>query len=143
MKYLAMFAFMIPLLASAKTQGFDHCFDAAAEKYSLDARILRAIAHTESSMRPNVIGPPNKNGTYDIGLMQINTMHLPVLAKHGISEKRLMDACTNIYVGAWVLAKKIARYGYTWNAVGAYNAGNPALRVKYVHKIQRALAKYP
>lgn len=142
MKWFLFGLILLPCTVLAKTPSFDACFDDAANKYSVDPRILRAIAQTESSMRPNAMGPPNKNGTYDIGLMQINSMHLKRLSKQGITEKKLMNACTSIYVGAWILAENIARYGRTWNAVGAYNAKSPHLREKYVQKIKQALVMY-
>jgi hypothetical protein len=34
----------------------------------------------------------------------------------------LGDPCTNVKVGAWILSDCIRKHGYTWEAVGAYNA---------------------
>ena len=33
----------------------------------------------------------NRDGSHDIGLMQINSMHLPDLARQGITRQRLLD----------------------------------------------------
>ncbi|RMD70265.1 MAG: lytic transglycosylase, partial [Gammaproteobacteria bacterium] len=74
----------------------------------------------------------------DIGIMQINTRWLPVLKAHGIGREDLFDACLNIFVGAWVLAGNIERFGPTWEAVGAYNAASRNKRRRYVHKIWKA-----
>ena len=71
-----------------------------------------------------------RTGTRDIGLMQINTSLLPKLASFGIREQDLLDPCTNIEVGAWVLSDAIRRHGDTWQAVGAYNAACTQLRGK-------------
>lgn len=116
---------------------YENCFTQAATRFGVDKQILVAIAQTESSLNPAVIGPRNRNGTYDIGIMQINSAWLPTLNKLGIQERDLQGACTNIHVGAWILAKNIGRHGATWKAVGAYNASTPAKQVVYVNKVLR------
>ena len=114
------------------------CWDEAAARYHLNSAVLYAIAETESGLNPLAVGR-NKNGSRDIGLMQINSAWLPKLAEYGISERDLFQPCTSIHVGAWLLARNIYRYGYTWEAVGAYNAVTPSKRNAYVKKVQRNL----
>ena len=104
----------------------------------MNSALLHAIARTESGLNPLAIGR-NPNGSRDIGLMQINSAWLPTLATHGISERDLFEPCTNIYVGAWILAGNVYKLGYTWEAVGAYNAASPALRRAYIDKVRRHL----
>ena len=72
--------------------------------------------------------------------MQINSAWLPRLSKHGITETDLFDPCTSIHVGAWILAGNVRRLGYTWEAVGAYNAAHPALRRTYAERVYRHIA---
>lgn len=114
------------------------CWEDAATRYQVSSALLYAIARTESGLNPQAIGR-NSNGSRDIGLMQINSAWLPTLASHGIGERDLFEPCTNIHVGAWILAGNVSRLGYTWEAVGAYNAANPALRRSYVEKVRRHL----
>jgi soluble lytic murein transglycosylase-like protein len=115
------------------------CWDDAASRYGVSSALLYAIARTESGLDPQAVGR-NRNGSRDIGLMQINSAWLPTLASHGIAERDLYEPCTNIHVGAWILAGNVQRLGYTWEAVGAYNAATPALRRAYVDKVRRQLA---
>ena len=114
------------------------CWDAAAQRYGVHPSLLYAIAKTESGLNPAAYNR-NRNGSYDIGLMQINSIWLPALRRYGIAERDLLDPCTSIQVGAWILAQNIRRLGSSWNAVGAYNAGDPELRLKYALKVYRNL----
>ena len=114
------------------------CWDDAATRYQVNSTLLQAIARTESGLNPQAIGR-NRNGSRDIGLMQINSGWLPALAAHGITERDLFEPCTNIRVGAWILAGNVYRLGYTWEAVGAYNAASPVLRRAYIDKVRRHL----
>ncbi len=101
----------------------EECFAEAAHRYGIASELLHAIAAQESRLDPLAIGR-NADGSRDIGVMQVNTWWLPKLAKYGIGEDHLWEPCTNMQVvGAWILAGNIARYSYTWDAVGAYNAG--------------------
>jgi len=114
------------------------CWDDAATRYQVNSTLLQAIARTESGLNPQAIGR-NRNGSRDIGLMQINSGWLPALAAYGIAEQDLFEPCTNIHVGAWILAGNVYRLGYTWEAVGAYNTASPLLRRAYIDKVRRHL----
>lgn len=118
--------------------GASACWEDAASRYGVNPYLLYAIAKTESNLNPAAMNR-NKDGSYDIGLMQINSRWLPTLRKYGIEEAQLRDACTSIHVGAWVLAQNMHRMGNSWEAVGAYNARNPELRIRYAQKVYRNL----
>ncbi|MBX3630307.1 MAG: lytic transglycosylase domain-containing protein [Nitrosomonas sp.] len=115
------------------------CFEEAAARYKLNPELLKAISRVESNGNPNAINRSNKNGSHDIGHMQINSRWLPTLKTYGITEQSLFDPCINTHVGAWVLAGNIQRMGYSWDAIGAYNARSPDKRRLYAKKVVNAL----
>ena len=100
-----------------------NCWQLAASRYHVDPLLLYAIAKVESGLNPRARNI-NADGSQDIGLMQINSRHLPALTQFGITEQHLItQPCTSVMVGAWILAGFIREKGYGWQAVGAYNAG--------------------
>jgi soluble lytic murein transglycosylase-like protein len=137
--------------SAAASSIYSHCYQAASERYGVSASLLRAIAIVESSENPGAINDSHsaRTGSRDLGLMQINSRHLTRLSRYGITQAELLKPCVSAAVGAWVLTDLIARHGYTWEAVGAYNAACTQLkgvaceraRRLYVTKVQRALAR--
>ena len=130
---LILFSLIFSVFALATEKNY--CFEEAGERYNINPYLLYTIAKVESNLNPNAINK-NKNGTYDIGLMQINSKWLPVLKRYGITEKDLYNPCQNVFVGAWVLAQCINKFGQTWKAIDCYNKGSKAKNnSKYVWKI--------
>lgn len=118
-----------------------HCFKLAAESFGVNQNILMAIAQVESGYNENALNI-NKNKTFDIGIMQINSIHLNVLSKIGLKQDNLLDPCTNIIVGAWLLKEATYREnGDVWRGVGRYHSATPALAQKYIEKVQVSFGK--
>jgi soluble lytic murein transglycosylase-like protein len=118
--------------------GHADCLDEASSYWGVPPLLARAIATHESHMRADAVHR-NTDGSRDIGLMQVNSSWLPTLARYGIKESDLFNACTNAYVGNWILADNIARLGFNWDAVGAFNAVTPSKREAYARSIYRTL----
>ena len=114
----------------SSTKPLNKCIWAAADYHGVNPYLLRAILVVESQLNPKAINI-NNNGTRDIGVAQINSIHLPVLQSHGIKENHLMDGCVNTYVGAWLLRKQISRYGLTWFGIAAYHSVTPDKNFRY------------
>jgi soluble lytic murein transglycosylase-like protein len=145
MQAVSTFLATLPSLALA-------CWQEAAQRHGVSADLLYAVARAESGLDPRAVNRSHvgRTGSYDIGLMQINSSHLRTLARLGITEAQLYEPCTNILVGAWLLSDAFARHGVTWNAVGAYNAACTQLkgaqcdaaRSRYAWRVYRLLPKH-
>lgn len=128
---------LITLLALSSA--FSYCFEQAGTYYGVSPALLYAIAKVESNLNWRALNK-NRNGTYDIGLMQINSRWLPILKRYGLYNKSsIWEPCYNTMVGAWVLRHCIDRYGNTWKAIDCYNKGSKAREnSQYVWKVYRA-----
>ena len=132
MKYLRLFMSLLGLLSTqaiaskadsdVRQYSYGDCLLEAANHYQVSPDLINAIIKTESNHQIDAINV-NTRGSEDVGLMQINSEWLPRIKKLGYDRSSLFDPCTNITVGTWILAQEVQRFGYTWIAVGAYNAG--------------------
>lgn len=117
--------------------------DAAATEYRLPRILLLAIIKTESGGNVRAVNF-NKNGTRDVGPMQVNSLWVKVLErKYGLQnvEHHLrQDPCYNIRVGAWILKQQGIGAGPMssaefWRRVGAYHSRTPRLNRRYALKV--------
>lgn len=123
------------------------CFNEAGEYYGIKPELLMAISKRESNIDPRAFAK-NKNGSVDIGLMQINSFWFDKL---GDDKEYLLDPCFNVYFGAYVLADCINRFGYTWDCLACYRSGKPLRKlspktkksvISYIKDIQRHFNRY-
>jgi len=112
------------VMASDEVKGKDieNCWTVAGSHYQIDPWLLYAIASVESANDPHAINT-NRDGSIDVGLMQINSFWFDALAEKGYSPTMLFVPCTNITIGAWVLSQAFDQYGRNWRGLGSYNAG--------------------
>jgi hypothetical protein len=81
---------------------------------AVEGDCLEGIARLDRCSRPKL-----KDGNRALGLMQINTIHLPNLARFGIRREHLFDACTSQKVGPgfWPTASSVSALpGSPWAA---------------------------
>jgi soluble lytic murein transglycosylase-like protein len=130
-------AFFVAFLSFPATS-FAFCFEEAGNAYRISPDLLRAISKVESGGNPRAINK-NKNSSYDFGVMQINSSWAKTLGLEQWS--RLGDPCTNVKTGAWILAQSMDRHGYSWEAVGYYNAKAPKKRALYIRRVANVLEK--
>ncbi|MGF6265298.1 soluble lytic murein transglycosylase-like protein [Paraburkholderia youngii] len=108
--------------------------DNAAHQYHINPDVLRAIAYYESHLNPHAYHR-NVNGTVDIGLMQINSLHLGGLRARMIDASILTDPQLNATVGASLLRESIHKFGSNWGAIGAYHSQRAALSAQYARTV--------
>jgi hypothetical protein len=145
--WLSLFASLLSLghahaSDNPKTPGvvMDQCIASAAQFHRVHPQLLKAILMVESRLNPKAVNY-NTNGTKDIGVAQVNTIHLATLEKHGIGEHELKDGCVNTYVGAWLLSKQIAKHGFNWFGIAAYHSITPSKNTRYQHLVYRELLR--
>lgn len=103
----------------------------------LPPRVLPVIQSIEGGQVGMVT--QDKNGTADLGLMQVNTIWVPALAaRSGLSladtRKNLIeDPCFNIAASALILRNYLAETnGKMLPAIGDYHSHTPALNSAYI-----------
>lgn len=116
------------------------CLPSAASYHGVNPHLLLAVLTVESGLNPLAIGK-NNNGTFDIGMGQINSIHLPDLQRYGLTANHLLDACKSIYVSAWFLRRGFDRYGNTWFAAATYHSATPEHNLRYQNLLQSALIR--
>jgi hypothetical protein len=127
---------MLLLVGASFGSASAFCFEEAGSLYGINPLILRAIAKVESNFNPAALHR-NTNGTYDFGLMQINSSWASVLGKERWNLQG--DACYNAMTGSWILATCMNKYGYSWKAIGCYNSQTPDKRDRYAQLVFKQL----
>lgn len=76
------------------------CLARVTARYKVHPLILSVIARVEGGRAGMRL--KNRNGTFDLGLMQINTVHLETMAQYGITETMIQNNdCINLGIAAW------------------------------------------
>ncbi len=110
------------------------CINQAAITYHVPAKLILSILAVEGGKVG--MASPNKNGTYDYGPMQINTIWLDKIKRYGYTQEQIQyDPCANVMVGAWIMSQNIADSTDLWRGIGGYHSYNPALNQAYQSKV--------
>lgn len=112
-----------------------NCINKAAIIYHVPAVLIISVLKTENGH--NGLSKLNKNGTYDLGPMQINSQWLPRLNSYGFTQYDIQyNPCINVSVGAWILATSIANKNQLWSGVGDYHSHTWNLNAEYHTKVK-------
>ena len=122
------------------------CMVLAASFYGLPPRVLPSIHVVEGGEVGTV--HRNTDGSEDLGVMQINTLWLPVLAgvarmtPEAVRTRLVGDACFNIAAAGLVMRSALlARHGDLMTAIGDYHSHTPTLNASYQGLVRAAAAR--
>ena len=110
------------------------CINQAAVANAVPAELILAIITVEGGR--NGIAMPNKNGTFDLGVMQINTSWQDAIAqkRYTLNDIRY-DSCENIKFGTWILDQCIKNNSDLDEAIGDYHSHTPVFNTEYSQKV--------
>jgi len=140
MKALIASSLLLSTLIYAKVADYDLSFEKAGAHYNIPPVLLKNIAQIESAGNPNAIRK-NDNGSYDYGLMQINSIHFKTLAQWGINRDNIMDPTVNIFVGSWLVSQHIKERGFNFEAIGNYHSKTPKYKEVWLRHLTQTLKK--
>lgn len=121
MRRLAVTVLLLTMAFSVQAE-LPACTSYIADYYGLPEGALQAIHEIEGGQIGMEVR--NNDGSYDRGLMQINTFWDESLARFGIDDDEVKNnGCTNVAIGAWILRQEVDRFGNWKDAFAAYNAG--------------------
>lgn len=120
----------------------NQCVSKASTAYGIHPIIIKSLIAVEGGQ----IGTKsrNTNGSFDMGVMQINTIHTPDIQKKlGFTNAELIsDPCKNIMAGTWILWQRIQESPKKiWVAVGNYHSKTPWYRHNYLKKVEEAYSR--
>lgn len=121
------------------------CINQAAITYRVPATLILSVLAIENGRAGSA--SPNRNGTFDYGPMQINSIWLSKIRRYGYTQQQLQyDPCVNVKVGTWILSQHIANdTSNLWRGVGDYHSHTARLNHNYqikVSEVYRLLASY-
>ncbi len=122
------------------------CMLMVANTFGLPPRVLPVIQMVEAG-KPG-LASRNSNGTEDLGVMQVNTIWVPVFAPQlGLSPEVMRDRllnqpCFNIAIAGAILSMHMSETkGNLARAIGDYHSRRPTLNARYQTKVGAAAEK--
>lgn len=110
------------------------CLERTASEFNVPLAVLVGIMDQESGQVGKV--SKNKNGTYDVGPMQINSEWLPKLKAAGVSEEDLCNnGCVNVAAAGWLLRALISSSPSIQDAIAKYHSPKKDRGEWYLRKV--------
>ena len=116
------------------------CINHAAIIYHVPATVILSVMKKENGR--NGEANRNKNGTFDYGVMQINSIWLPRIAAYGYTKNDLQfNACKNVQVATWIIGQSMASGKSLWSGVANYHSRTPAYNHPYKNSLYVSYTK--
>jgi hypothetical protein len=136
---LSSAAIASPSVRSDDARRIGVCIHTSARGHIWLERTLWALRDTEGGW----IGAAvlNRDGSYDLGPMQVNNWWIPKLARMLDSQEDRIatwlrdDPCFNIEVARWIFLSSLSQAKDYWTAVGLYHSRNVHLQAAYAHDV--------
>ncbi len=135
----------LPPVQEVEPKVLERCVNYSSRYFGIHPNIIKSIIIVEGGKNGSM--SRNSNGTYDMGIMQINTIHLPdIIRKYpGLTWSDVSyKPCVNIGIGASILndrLKELKPNQDYWIGVGNYHSKTPKYRTLYLSKIYSAYRK--
>ena len=115
------------------------CMQTASETVGVPRIALELIYRMEGGRRGQSV--LNKNGTVDMGPMQINSWWMRKLSEAGFTQAEIRDdICTNVHVSAWILKQEVKRSADLAEAIARYHSPTPEHQLRYISRVRDYLS---
>jgi hypothetical protein len=119
----------------------EQCIIRSAESMGVPLPLLAAILYVENGAPGQAV--KNKNGSYDLGPSQVNTLWLQHFADRGIRPLTLRNnGCVNVLAGASILRSEIISTKDYTKGVAQYHSRTPKYQRRYLGLINKAMTKF-
>lgn len=119
------------------------CVARASQHYKIPVPVTLALMKTEGGKPGSFVR--NTNGTYDMGVMQVNTLWIPEYSKRfGITRnafvmRAVLDGCFSVFLGLDILRAQVDREGSIEKGVAAYHSRTPDKAARYMRRFNAQL----
>lgn len=114
------------------------CVERASQAFDVPLALIIGLMDTEGGQVGRV--SRNKNGTYDIGPMQINSSWLGKLKTAGVEEKTLKNnGCVNVAAAGWLLRSLLASESSVQEAIARYHSPSKSKGKQYLQTVTRRM----
>jgi hypothetical protein len=110
------------------------CINRVAMTYHVPVTVILSVMKKENGR--NGLAVKNKNGTYDYGVFQINSIWLPKIAAYGYTRDDIQyNGCKNTEVATWIISKNMAQGKAVWSSIANYHSHTPIYNKPYRESI--------